>query len=189
MDKLEIPCIRSVNGIPDSHRDCTFENFDFSDCTELKKYTLSFLKNEKPFWMYLWGQTGRGKTHYAVALHRAMVAQIGWEAADSSTFIEWNVLVREARKSFGDHTYDSLMENWLECETFVIDDIIGKLADFQVRILEEVIRDRFAQNRRLVVTSNEPFDTFLGYFGSHEVSRIQSCCLVVEFIGEDRRQQ
>ena len=38
-----------------------------------------------------------------------------------------------------------------------------------------------------MVTSNESFDWFLGLFGAHEVSRIESMMVVAEFVGRDRR--
>ncbi len=175
------------NGVPPSHQDASFENFDFEGNDELKRLTTQFLANEKIFWLYLWGKTGRGKTHYAVALHRAIVAQQGFEGADSSTFVEWASFTQELRESFNDHSYDERMQAYLECDVLFLDDLIGQQADFKLRIIEEVVRERHSNNRRLVVTSNEAFDWFTGLFSAHEVSRIQTSMAVVPFTGRDRR--
>jgi DNA replication protein DnaC len=177
------------NGIPTSHTKSTFANFDFSSCPHLKDWTIKFVNGEKSFWLYLWGPTGRGKTHYSVALHRAIVAKIGWESAGSSTFIQWAELVSEIRNSFSDHSTDDLLEAYLECDVLVIDDLTGGLVDFQIRILEQVVRQRHATSRRLVITSNEPYETWLGRFEAHEVSRIKEVCMAVEFGGPDRRNR
>ncbi len=104
MDLLEIPCSPVVHGVPESHWKCGFGNFDFSTCPDLKKLTQTFLKNEQFCWLYLWGPPGRGKTHYAVALHRALVAQRGWTGAESSIFVEWVRLCEDLRDSFGDYS-------------------------------------------------------------------------------------
>lgn len=187
MDRLNIPCLMVNNGVPPSHQDKSFVDFDFEGNEELKEITRKFLANEQPFWLYLPGKTGRGKTHYAVALHRAIVAQNGYEGADSSTFVEWATFTQELRESFGDHSYDERLRTYLECDVLFLDDVIGQQADFKLRILEEVVRERHAGRRRLVVTSNESFEWFLGLFGDHEVSRIQSMTVVATFVGRDRR--
>jgi DNA replication protein DnaC len=175
------------NGIPPSHQGASFEDFDFGDNEELKRLTTRFLKREKVFWFYLYGKTGRGKTHYAVALHRAIVARNGFEGADSSTFVEWVSFTQEMRDSFSDHSYDERMRAYLEADVLFLDDVIGQQVDFKLRILEEVVRERHSQGRRLVITSNESFEWFKGLFSAHEVSRIDSAMVVVPFVGRDRR--
>jgi DNA replication protein DnaC len=185
MDLLDIPCMPCVHGIPESHWKCTFGDFDFTEHQELKKLTLKFLEGD--FWLYLYGPPGRGKTHYAVALHRAMVAKMGWESAGSSSFVEWTKLTRLMRESVGDFQQDAMLKAFQEPDVLVIDDIIGKLTDFQVRTLEELVRERHSSSRRIVVTSNEPFDWFLSMFSAHEVSRIRSKCVALTFGGVDRR--
>lgn len=189
MDILNVPCIPVSNGVPSSHFGATFANFDFSSCPNLKGWTKKFIDREKLFWLYLHGPTGRGKTHYSVALHRAIVAKVGWESAGSSTFVPWNELVYEIKASFDDHSTDELMAAYLECDALIIDDITGGLADFQIRILEQIVRQRHALERRLVITSNEPYNSFLKRFEAHEVSRIKEVCMAVEFVGHDRRDR
>jgi DNA replication protein DnaC len=175
------------NGIPPSHQEASFENFDFENNEELKRLTARFIERDKVFWLYLHGKTGRGKTHFAVALHRAIVAHYGFEGADSSTFVEWSSFVHEMKASFGDFSYDERMKVYLEADVLFLDDLIGQQADFKLRILEEIVRERHANDRRLVITSNEGFDWFKGLFSAHEVSRIESVMVLAPFDGRDRR--
>lgn len=186
-DRLNVPCVPVNNGIPPSHQGATFEDFDFEGNEELKRLTMRFLEREKVFWLYLCGKTGRGKTHYAVALHRAIVAKMEFEGTDSSTFVEWSSFTQEMRASFEDYSYDERMAAYLESEVLFLDDIIGQQADFKVRMLEEVVRNRHARGGRLVITTNESFEWFKGLFSAHEVSRIESSTVVVPFVGRDRR--
>jgi DNA replication protein DnaC len=185
-DFLSVPCSPVVNGIPHSHWKCTFETFDFAFYPELKDLTLRFLAGEY-FWLYLHGEPGRGKTHYSVALHRAIVHQVGWESTDSSSFIEWSELTRQIKQSFKDYSTEELIEGYCEAETLMLDDINGKMGDFQIRSLESIIQQRFSTDRRLVITSNESYETFLSLFGAHEVSRIKSLCAAFKMCGVDRR--
>jgi DNA replication protein DnaC len=187
MDVLVMPCTPVVRGVPKSHWGCTFGNFDFGGMPELKAVTKSFVEKTNDFWVYAWGPTGRGKTHWAVALHRAMVARVGWECAESSLFEEWAPMMREFRASLDGYKYDDLMTAYLESETLVIDDLTGSLTDFQVKILESMISERHSGGKRLVITSNEPYEVFLSRFAAHEISRIRSICAGVEFSGPDRR--
>ena len=186
-DRMKIPCMFTNNGIPPSHQNASFEDFDFEGNEELKKLTARFISREKGFWLYLQGKTGRGKTHFAVALHRAIVAHHGFEGADSSTFVEWSSFIHEMKESFGDYSYDERMKVYLEADVLFLDDVIGQQADFKMKILEEIIRERHANDRRLVITSNETFEWFRGLFSAHEVSRIESVMVAVPFIGRDRR--
>ena len=186
-DRLNLPCMMVNNGIPISHQDASFEDFDFEGNTNLKKLTLKCVEGDNPFWLYLHGKTGRGKTHYAVALHRAIVAARGYEGADSSTFVEWASFTQELRSSFGDHSYDERVQVYLESSVLFLDDIIGQQVDFKLRILEEIVRERHAQKKQLVITSNESFEWFKGLFSAHEVSRIESVMVMVPFVGSDRR--
>ena len=187
IDRLKIPCMFVNNGIPPSHQGASFADFDFEGNEDLKSLTTRFLEGEKTFWLYLQGMTGRGKTYYAVSLHRAVVALNGFEGADSSTFVEWVSFTQEMRESFGDHSYDERMRAYLEADVLFLDDVIGQQVDFKLRILEEIVRERHAQGRRLVITSNESFEWFKGLFSAHEVSRIESTMVVVPFVGRDRR--
>lgn len=186
-DRLNISCMMVNNGIPPSHQDASFNDFDFEGNEDLKNLTTKFLEKKEVFWLYLQGKTGRGKTHYAVALHRAIVARLGFEGADSSTFVEWASFTQEMRASFGDYSYEERMTAYLEADVLILDDLIGQQADFKLRMLEEIVRERHAQNRRLVVTSNEPFDWFKGLFSAHELSRIESVAVAIPFAGRDRR--
>jgi DNA replication protein DnaC len=189
MDTLDLPCMPVVNGIPSSHSESTFANFDFASCPSLKEWTLALIERTKYFWLYLHGPTGRGKTHYSVALHRAIVAHVGWESTGSSTFVQWRDLISDIRNSFGDHTTDDLLAVYLECDILIIDDVTGSLADFQIRTLEQIVQQRHAMKKTLVVTSNEPYETFLGRFEAHEVSRIKEVCMPAMFGGLDRRDR
>lgn len=189
MDLLRLPCMPVVAGIPRSHFDATFANFDFAHNSMLKEWTLQFVEGVKRFWLYLSGPTGRGKTHYAVALHRAIVAYVGWEGTDSSKFVMWNDMITSIKASFNDFSTEDLLAGYMECDALVIDDITGKLADFQVRFLEQIVQQRHAAARRLVITSNEPYESWLGNFAAHEVSRIREVCLAVEMGGPDGRDR
>ncbi len=188
MKTLNIPTLACIHGIPRSHQQCSFGNFDFADNEELIDWTLRFLTGEK-FWMYLEGEPGRGKTHYVVALHRALVAKAGYEGADSSVFVEYRKLMNYLRSGVAEFAVDDILHEFLDSECLIIDDLNGTISDFEMKRLEEIVIDRCADHKRLVITSNENYANFLGRFSVHEVSRIQSLCVAIHFGGTDRRNQ
>jgi DNA replication protein DnaC len=186
IDSLNIPTSDAVHGIPRSHYGAHLLNFDFRGDRDLKRLACRFLDGER-FWLYLHGRTGTGKTHFAVGLHRAIVASLGFEGADSSSFTTWSDLVYDVRRSFDRKNYEQVVDAYLECDALIIDDLTGHMQDFQSRLVEEIVRRRHANDRRLVITSNEPYERFLGLFGEHEVSRIRSVCVAAQFVGPDGR--
>lgn len=186
MDRIEVDSIPVVRGVPESHWDCFFDNFDFEEHEELREITLRFLEGEQG-WLYLHGQPGRGKTHYAVALHRALVAQLGFEGAESSIFIEFRRMMEELRASNEDFSVDARLEAYLASETLILDDVTGAMSPYDVKILEEIIKRTHASEGRLVITSNEESSRFLSMFGEHEVSRFQELAYIVSFGGLDHR--
>jgi DNA replication protein DnaC len=175
-----------MNGIPLSHLGCHLNTFDFRGDKELKKLTCRFLAGER-FWLYLHGRTGVGKTHFAVGVHRAIVSALGYEGADSSVISVWPDMTNEVKKSFDGKNYVELIDVYMASDTLIIDDLTTNVRDFQSSLLEEIVRRRHAENRRLVITSNESYDSFLGLFGEHEVSRIRSTTVAVTFDGPDGR--
>jgi DNA replication protein DnaC len=186
IDALDLPSSGLVKDIPKSHWGCHFHTFDFRGNGELKELTRRFVRGDR-FWMYLHGKTGTGKTHYAVSLYRAIVAHVGYLGDESVGFTTWGDLCKDLKGSFDDKSYDDRMDGYLGCDALVVDDVTGHLKDYQVRFLEQIVQQRHAEDRRLVVTSNEPFERFLGFFSDHEVSRVRSRCAVVPFTGPDGR--
>ena len=186
MDILDIECLPVVKGIPESHWDCAFDNFDFAECQFLKSMTQLFLDNE-PMWLYIHGQPGRGKTHYAVALHRALVALHKFEGAESSIFVEFKRMMDELKASIDNFTVDERLAGYLDSETLILDDVTGSLTDFETRMLEDIIKRRHASQDRLIITSNEEESRFISMFGEHEVSRFQELTYIVKLGGLDKR--
>lgn len=189
--KLGVPSIDVIQGVPESHRGCSFENFDFVDNSALFSLATNFLGFQEGgsfFWLYLQGEPGRGKTHFAVALYKALAARLGWVGSDSCVFVEFRRLIEELKASLADYSYDEVLNSFCEAECLILDDVIGKFTDFEMKSLESLIRERHASHRRLVITSNEDFGNFLSLFSAHEVSRIQEVCVQFKFAGLDRRR-
>lgn len=186
MNILKVETIPVVKGIPKSHIKCSFGNFDFYDNDDLLEYTSRLLLGEK-FWLYVEGNPGLGKTHFAVALHRSLVAKKGFEGKDSSIFVEWRKLVLELREAVSNFTVDDEIHGLCEAETLVLDDVSGSMSDFEIKNIEKIVVDRWAADKRLVITSNEPYVDFLGKFSAHEVSRIQNKTVAIRISGMDRR--
>jgi len=195
MNILKLTCYPCVHGIPRSHWKCCFGNFDFSENKSLVSLTMDFVEGEKLFWLYLQGEPGRGKTHYAVALHRALAAKNGFEGADSSVFVEWYKFLQQLKNGIGDfkkgqrYEVDDIIDSYLESDCLFLDDLNSTTSDFDQKQLEGIIISRHADSKRLVITSNEPFVSFLSRFAAHESSRIQSVCVAYSFGGKDRRNE
>lgn len=80
----------AAGGNPWEHGHCSFENFDVSDCgEEPREATIEFVEATKaagPYdpvkGLYLWGGTGSGKTHLAMAAFASFLRDEGFEPRD-----------------------------------------------------------------------------------------------------------
>ena len=159
---------------PEMLRRMTFESFDVRGNTasreeglslqEARRASISYAKSPDG-WFTLYGRTGVGKTHLAVAIARERI-----RAGDSVFFAEVLELLDNLRSAFdrgSTVSFGDLFEQVKSAPLLILDGL-GEESDSawgQEKLFQVVVR---RHNARLptVITANERFPTFHGAMGS-----------------------
>jgi DNA replication protein DnaC/transposase len=169
----------------------SFEGYDFSQVTFPEGYTaddlrsLEFIEHAQDFVFY--GQTGRGKTHLALAVGQAAV-----NAGKTVRFFTTASLVLALLKAKGDSCLDRYLADLGKSDLVILDEFGYTPIDIEgSRLLFQVMSDCY-EKRSLILTTNIEFSkwgTVLGddKLAAASIDRIVHHGRLVEFGGESRR--
>lgn len=140
--------------------------------------------------VFFYGAHGRGKTGLATALLGELVKghSIKWLDAE-----DW---VDRMQGEFGGGNWMPIYRRACEADLLLLDDVASVRGDrieatggsWGAERIALVLRDRERNLRRTIVTSNMEAPSDMGAINPSLVSRIQSCRLVFNITGPDRRR-
>lgn len=152
--------------------------------------------------LVLYGDVGRGKTHLAVALLRALILTHG----ASARFVEFTHLVADLRAGIERGNMNEVLDGLGSVDVLVIDEL-GKgrttgMTEFEGTVLDEIVSRRYNAMKAIVATSNyspKPegeIDARTGTrvgglverIGERVFSRLVETCDFAKLDGADRRQ-
>jgi DNA replication protein DnaC len=136
--------------------------------------------------LFLYGPTGTGKTHLAVALAREMV-----DRGLNVSFYKVPALMREFRRNLDPDAEESLIRLLASTAVLVIDDMgVGKATEYVIEKLHEVIDARQNQYRAgLVITSNLSLNGIAETFKDRIADRLNGMCDLVKVEGDSHRKR
>lgn len=131
--------------------------------------------------LFIYGETGTGKTHFCHAIVN------GYKA--SSIYVENFVsLLGEYREYMQKGYYNDKLRELCAQEHLIIDDIgAEKVSDFVIEFLYSVVNKRYESMKRTVITTNLNYKDFGDRYGDRILSRIAEMCVLVELTGDDKR--
>ena len=168
-----------------------FSDYDFSQVgfpegySEVDLMSLDYIEAAEDFVFF--GQTGRGKTHLAIAIGVACV-----ERGLSCRFFTSAELVIALLRAKGSHALDAFMKDLAKCDLLILDEFGYVPIDIEgARLLFQVISDCY-ERRSLIITTNIEFSkwgTILGddKMASAIIDRLVHHGRLVEFNGSSRR--
>jgi Cdc6-like AAA superfamily ATPase len=135
--------------------------------------------------LFLYGPTGVGKTHLAMAICRRLI-ESGQEVLVRSA----TDFYREVRNSFNEERSESsVMREYASARWLLLDDIgSGNLGDFERRYLLDLLDHRASANLRTIVTSNLSAEDFAERLDERIGSRLHEFTTLL-CKGADRRAQ
>ncbi len=171
----------------------SFDGYDFSQVALPEGYSvedlrsLDFIEAAQDFVFH--GQTGRGKTHLAIAIGLACAEQ-GKEVR----FFTAAELVMALTRASRDNCLESLLKDISRAELLVIDELGYVPLDQEgARLLFQVLSDCY-EKRSLVITTNIEFSKWGVVFGDDKmaqalIDRVMHHGRLVEFNGTSRRME
>lgn len=174
--KAAVRRLTEILGSEKAVRDLTLEKFLDVPGTEL---ALKAAKNFNPLKenLYLWGPTGRGKTHLAYAIAQNMARKgLSVEILSMRDFVNRFRLIRPDEEV-------AQVKQLTRVDVLVIDDLGSvRSSDFSIDILLDVLNKRFLQEKNgLVVTSNLFFDDLARKNNDDRItSRLSGACTAIK---------
>lgn len=169
----------------------SFDGYDFSQVVFPQGYSqddlmsLAFLDTAQDFVFY--GQTGRGKTHLAIAVGNACV-----KAGKAVRFFTAASLVLMLTKANHEHMLEAMLKDIGGANLVILDEFGYVPLDIEgARLLFQVISDCY-EKRSLVITTNIEFSKWGTVFGDDKlaaatIDRIVHHGRLVEFNGTSKR--
>ena len=142
--------------------------------------------------LYFYGECGTGKTFLA-----SLIAQEFLRDYQTVIFGDVPELLAEIKRTFDNkgESAQEVLDRYYTCDLLILDDIgAGKITDWVVAQLYEIINHRYNLSKRLIVTSNLDLEelkkrlaTADGFSAKRITSRLSEMCEEAYFGENDRR--
>jgi DNA replication protein DnaC len=201
--------------IPRRYEHCTLENYETNfpsshrslgaALMRAKRFVESYPLETGGTGLLLTGSIGVGKTHLAVGILQALVAERG----ATGLFFDYRDLLKQVQNSYNPQVRETELEVLrpvFEAEVLVLDELgASKPTDWVWDTVAHILNTRYNDRRTTIITTNyanlgplgsEPGsrgavreETLGDRIGERMRSRLQEMCVVVEMQGEDFRQK
>jgi DNA replication protein DnaC len=201
--------------IPRRYEHCTLESYetDFPSShrtlaaahLRARKFVESYPLETAGTGLLLTGSIGVGKTHLAVGILQALVAERG----ATGIFFDYRDLLKQVQNSYNRQvaaTELEILAPVFDAEVLVLDELgASKPTDWVWDTVAHILNTRYNDRRTTIITTNyanlPPLATEAGAraslreetlgdrIGERMRSRLQEMCVVVEMQGEDFRQK
>jgi DNA replication protein DnaC len=148
----------------------TLDSFEFGKATSINAAQISAFA-ENISWvadaknLIIFGPSGVGKTHLAVAIGRRLV-QNGLRVF----FTKTTALVQRLQIAYSQHKLTDLLVKLAKFDLLILDDIgYVKKNEAETSVLFELIADRY-ESKSLLITSNQAFDQWDTIFPSNSMA-------------------
>lgn len=171
----------------------SFKDYDFAEVALPEGYSiddlksLTFMAAAQDFVFH--GQTGRGKTHLAIAIGISAV-----EKGREVRFFTAAELVMALTRAHAEGNLDRIMKDMTKCELPIVDELgYVPLAQEGARLLFQVLSDCY-ESRSLIITTNIGFSKWGVVFGDDKmasaiIDRVMHHGRLVEFNGSSKRME
>jgi DNA replication protein DnaC len=194
--------------IPKRHEHATLENYESVETKgahetmlhahfKATQFVQDYPHNTDGRGLMFVGQAGRGKTHLAVGVLRALIEEKGCQGL----FCDYGDLLKQIQNSYNarsETTEYELLQPVLEAEVLVLDDLGStKPTTWVLDTVAHVLNARYNHKRTTIITTNfanKPpaaggkEDTLGDRIGERMRSRLVEMCVCLEIQGEDFRQ-
>lgn len=199
---------QTITGIPKAHYNSYLSNFEnryktkdskfYQKLESIVNWLLTLDLKENPKYVFLCGTAGCGKSHFMVALYRALVHRLGYSQGDGAFFIPFGLLAEEIiglfpqnipiRTSLQGYT----QARWLFLDDFTSSERVFKQDSLEFTIFRDILIDRYERQNVLVTSSNLDAIDLLPeidkLFGGYVASRIHAS-EIIQFPAIDFRKQ
>ena len=133
----------------------TFEAYD-ANTLEIKDKARIYLKNPKHSFLLL-GESGRGKTHLAMAIANNLLAK-----KHGVLVFKYRDEIRKMQSAINTPEFEKMMYRFRNCEYLVIDELFkSKPSESELKIMYEIIDHRAAKGKSMIITSEKTLNDLM----------------------------
>ncbi len=160
---------RLLGSLPPRFVEWRLETFPTADASQRRtiETARSWLEDASPSWLFLWGQTGRGKTGLSVGILHELALR-GYSTALRNVAD----LMTTIKRSFGDEdaeTESSILDILTAVDVLCLDDLGSEYhrgqADWAAEKVFQIVAARHAALKRTIITSNYSLDQLQDILG------------------------
>lgn len=139
--------------------------------------------------LYLWGNIGAWKTTTAAIVANEIIGRY-WTDCLMINWATWLSMVKDSFDNKMNTTGKNLLARLRSSRLLIIDDIHQeKGSDWVREQLFITVNYRYEQGLPTIITSQWPIEDVAERYAPQIASRLIETCEIIEFTGEDRRQQ
>lgn len=190
-EKSRIEELRKERIQDQDYRNWTFENDDQSDpkmTAKARKYVEEWEEMYADnISLYLWGDTGRGKSYFA-----AMIANALFDKGVPILMTDLGRIIAEMNANYGENKLKTL-DGLKKYKLLVLDDLgVERESEYMMEQVYTVINARYKDGQPVIITSNIPWGELgdpknMQYKRIYE--RIMEMCVPIKFDGENKRRK
>lgn len=182
------------SGVPAKYAGKTFADYEVTKVNERAVGWSKHLCDKKPAkGLYLYGGCGTGKTFLAALIARSFILD-----GMSVLFADMPTLLGEIQSTFGGKgDAQTIIDRYVNCDLLILDDLgVGKVTEWNVGILSQILNARYNLEKATVLTSNydlrglqERLANTDDYAAARIISRLTEMCKLVYLGTHDRRRE
>lgn len=136
--------------------------------------------------LYIYGESGNGKTYAAVALLRELL--LDGAKAEITTMTDLLYRIRRSYNKTSEETEDFIINHYIAIPHLFIDDVgTEKITEWAAATIYQIFDKRYREQMHTVFTSNLSLKDLPNHLDPRLASRIAEWCKVIHMKGKDRR--
>lgn len=175
--------------VPDSHIDCTLENFDWRGKDKLRVIIDEFNSGERKKGLVFIGDPGVGKSHLMIGIFRHLIG-LGKIIGCDVMYFEWSKFIQGTMDVMKWKGIPEQVVTSLNCDILLLDDIRPTWGRVWNDVLKKIVEKVYEENKIVIFSTNANSAESLSSVWSLEdywMSRLFSVCDVIHIKGKDRR--
>ncbi len=201
--------------IPERYRDCSLENFNTNLGNANPSFERALIEARGFVRSHSWtmdgdgllitGRVGVGKTHLAVGILQALIAE-----GVKGLFVHGGDLLKQVQNTYNrsvDVTEREILKPIFDAQVLVLDELgAARKTDWVAEMIEHILNTRYNDCKATIITTNfqnappasdelqravlaARTETLGDRIGERMRSRLQEMCVLIEMDGQDYRQQ
>ncbi len=150
-EKISLRHAFMQSAIPPKYADKTFDDYEVTaDNKSAVRGAKWLITNRSSKGLYLYGDTGTGKTFLAALIAREYILSL-----KSVVFGDVPALLADLKATFDKGGTEQLLDRYCNCDLLILDDLgAGQVTEWNIGVIYQIVNSRYSAEKSIVATSN-----------------------------------